>query len=224
MKKIKFKFILSIILLLTLAVFAIFFEKILITFKQQIYIVLFIYFVIDSLEVILPIVNQEIHSSKMSKRIFVEVEGYDKEKLSNKIKTSNKDATIILFLYSFGVLFVGFSFLHYEWFTEKYIYLIFLLINFGDYFCLLVWCPFKSIFLKNTCCTSCRITNWDRWMKVSILLFVPNFFTISINIIAIGIFIYWEYNHFKYPERFYRLSNQSLSCSKCNIKKCGKSH
>lgn len=222
MNKTRIKFYISIVLMLTLALFIFFLEDFLISVKQEIYIILFIYFLLDSLEVILPFINKEIYSSKMTKRMFVEIENYDEKKLNIEVRKNNRRALLVFVLYVFGVLIVGLSYLHFDWFTEIYLYLVFLTINVGDYFCLIVWCPFRSIFLKNTCCNTCRISNWDRWMKVSILLFIPNIFTISINIVAFSIFIYWEYNHFKYPERFYRRSNKTLLCSNCDTHSCGK--
>lgn len=222
MKKIKFKFTISIVLLVSSALSIFFFEETLVHYRRQIYTILFVYFLIDSLEVILPVLNKSIYSSKMSKRMYIDRENYNKTQLRTDVLKNNKRALIIFLIYTIAILIVGFSYLHFEWFTESYMYLIFFAINFGDYFCILVWCPFRKIFLKNTCCNTCRISNWDRWMKVSILLFIPNIFTISINIIAFSIFIYWEYNHLTYPERFYRVSNKRLLCSYCDKDKCNK--
>lgn len=222
MKKMRIKFYISILLLLTLALFLLFFEDLLISYMQEIYIILFIYFLLDSCEVILPFINKEIYSSKMSKRMYIEIENYDEKKLRTEVLNNNRRALMVFVLYVFGVLLVGLSYLHFHWFTEIYLYFVFLTINVGDYFCLMVWCPFRSMFLKNTCCNTCRISNWDRWMKFSILLFIPNVFTIAINIVAFSIFIYWEYNHYKHPERFYRRSNKRLLCSNCDTHSCGK--
>lgn len=223
MTKIKFKFMVATLLLLISAVFTFIYDDMLIPLEPYIYPLIFIYFLYDSLTVILPTLNKDIHSSKMYKKNYIPVENFNRVKLSNMIKKNNIRALVIFIIYTIGVLVVGFSFLYFQWFTVKYLYLVFFALNFSDYFCILVWCPFKELFLKNTCCNTCRISNWDRIMKVSILLFIPNLYTISINIIALCVFIYWEYNHLRYPERFYRISNKQLWCTDCSKLNCGKS-
>lgn len=223
MRKIRIKFAISLILLLSSGAFVFFFRNKLIAYEQIIYIILFIYFLLDTFEVILPFLNKSIYSSKMTRKMYIEVPHLNENKLKEKMHFNNQRALIILILYTLGVATIGFSYLYIEWFTKQYIYLIFFAINFGDYFCILIWCPFQSLFLKSSCCNTCRISNWDRWMKFSILLFIPNFFTITINIIAFGIFTYWEYSHYKYPQRFYRISNKRLWCINCDKEHCGKS-
>lgn len=40
-----------------------------------------------------------------------------------------------------------------------------------DLICVLIWCPFRLI-MKNRCCTTCRIFNWDHLMMFSPLIFM----------------------------------------------------
>ncbi len=222
MKKNKIKFIIAGVLLLISAIFVFFFNDVLIHHQQFLYPIFFAYFLYDLLEVLIPRWNKDTYSSKMLKRTYLPVENYDIDKLNEMNQSNNRKALLIFILYVLGVIIFGLSYLYFSWFTTGYLILIFFGINFADYFCIIIWCPFKNIFLKNECCNTCRISNWDRLMKTSILLFIPNFYTISINVLALIVFIYWEYIHYLYPHRFYRLSNRSLWCSNCNNKTCGK--
>ena len=222
MNKIIFKFYLSLVLLINTLVFVIFFPDLIILLEDYLYPLFFVYFIIDSFNVILPMYNNSIYSSKMQKKNYIEITGYDKEKLRENSKKDNKIALLVFTLYSLGIILTGVSFIHFEWFDTKILYLVFFSINFADYFCILFWCPFREIFFKNSCCNTCRISNWDRIMKFAILIFIPNIYTITIFILGVLIFVYWEYHHFAHPERFYRISNQTLWCKNCDIVTCGK--
>ena len=45
-----------------------------------------------------------------------------------------------------------------------------------DMICILFFCPFQTWFMKNRCCTTCRIYNWDFAMMFTPLIFVKNIF------------------------------------------------
>lgn len=223
MKNIKIKFTLSLIFLINSIIIATFYvehlallEKILIPF-------FFIYFMIDSLFVLFPIFINGTNSSKLLNKFYNETNNYNKELLNPKIKQQNRKSLLIFLLY-FGILsIIGILYINVDIFEIQYLYIIFFLVNFGDYFSILIWCPFNSIILKNTCCTRCRIKNWDRLMKFYILIFIPSIYTLILFFLGIVIFIAWEYNHYKHPERFYSLSNSTLSCKQCSsIEMCKK--
>lgn len=222
MSKIFFKFALSFVLLINTIIFIIFFEDLIYIVEDYLFPLFFIYFIIDSFGVILPMYNDSIYSSKMQKKMFIEVPNYNPSKLKKTAQHNNRIAIIIFVLYFGMILGIGLLYLNVSWFDRKYLYLVFFILNFSDYFCIMLWCPFRNWFLKNSCCTTCRISNWDRIMKFSILIFIPNIFTITIFIIGTLIFIYWEYHHFVHPERFYRISNQTLWCTNCDKITCGK--
>jgi len=222
MNKIFFKFSLAFVLLINTLIFVIFFPELIDLLEKYLYPLFFLYFIIDSFSVILPMFNDAIYSGKMQKRIYHEVSDYDKKKLKETALKNNKIALLIFVLYGLGIILVGLSFIHFEWFDRKILYLVFFAINFADYFCIMLWCPFRELFLKNSCCNTCRISNWDRIMKFAILIFIPNVYTISIFILGVIIFLYWEYHHFVHPERFYRISNKTLWCVNCDHVTCGK--
>ena len=88
-----------------------------------------------------------------------------------------------------------------------------------DLICVLIWCPFRLI-LKNRCCTTCRIFNWDHLMMFSPLLFVRGFFARSLVIVSVVCWMIWELCVLLYPERFWEWSNEALKCSNCTDKLC----
>lgn len=88
-----------------------------------------------------------------------------------------------------------------------------------DLICVLIWCPFRLI-LKNRCCTTCRIFNWDHLMMFSPLLFVKGFYTWSLLALAIVAWFVWESNVFLHPERFWDQTNLALQCKNCTDKLC----
>ena len=224
MNKIFFKFALSLVLLLNTIIFVVFFEDLIYVVEDYLFPLFFLYFIFDSFGVILPMFNDSIYSSKMQKRQFKEVPGYDVDKLRQEARRNNRVAVVIFVLYFGMIALIGLSFLNFTWFDRKLLYLVFFGLNFADYFCIMLWCPFRQWFLKNSCCNTCRISNWDRIMKFSILIFIPNFYTITIFVLGVLIFLYWEYQHWVHPERFYRISNQTLWCVNCDKVTCGKSN
>lgn len=222
MNKLFFKFSLALVLLVNTLIFIVFFPDLIVLVEPYLFPLFFLYFIIDSFEVIIPAFNQSIYSSKMQQRTYVEVPGYDSVKLAQLVKRENKVAILIFILYASLILGLGLLYRFVPWLNEWYIYVVFFTLNFADYFCIMLWCPFRQWFLKNSCCNTCRISNWDRIMKFSILVFIPNVYTITIFVIGALIFLYWEWQHFRHPERFYRISNKRLWCSHCDKITCGK--
>lgn len=88
-----------------------------------------------------------------------------------------------------------------------------------DLICVLIWCPFRLI-MKNKCCTTCRIFNWDHLMMFSPLVSVAGFYTWTLVALSFVIWLVWELCVFMYPERFWENSNMALKCSECSDKLC----
>ena len=222
MIKTKLKFALSLVFLSISVIFVGFFYNSLSILTNYIFPVLFAYFVYDSIIILFP----KLHSYISSKKHMMPISNSLSKNATNTLKTlknnTNKRAIVTFTLY-FGVLtVVGILFLSYDFFKEIHIYLLFLLINVLDYFCIIIWCPFRALILKNSCCYTCRITNWDRLMKFYILIFIPNIFTVTLGVLGLLIFIIWEYHHQIYPERFYLISNKVLQCNSCTQQTCHK--
>ena len=89
-----------------------------------------------------------------------------------------------------------------------------------DVICILFFCPFQTWFMKNKCCTTCRIYNWDYAMMFTPFVYIPGFYTWSLLGIALILLITWEYLYHKHPKRFSEKCNASLSCKNCKEKLC----
>lgn len=114
---------------------------------------------------------------------------------------------IIGLFYFFGVI------------DKKILFLISIVFYVCDLICVLIWCPFRLI-LKNRCCTTCRIFNWDHLMMFSPLIFVGGFYVWSLLGLSLVVVLVWELSIFIYPERFWEFSNEALKCSNCTDKLC----
>lgn len=222
MNRLFFKFSLSLVLFINTIVFMIFFPSLIDVVEEWLFPLFFLYFIVDSFRVMFPRFNHDIYSSKMEKHFFIEIPDYDESTLKKYAKHDDKIAILIFFLYALLIICIGLLYNFVDFINRNYIYLIFFALNFADYFCIMIWCPFRSWFLKNSCCNTCRISNWDRIMKFSVLIFIPNIYTITIFVLGVLIFLYWEYHHFVHPERFYRISNELLWCKNCDKVTCGK--
>ena len=88
-----------------------------------------------------------------------------------------------------------------------------------DLICVLIWCPFRYV-MKNKCCTTCRIFNWDHLMMFAPLITVKGFYSLSLVLFSVLIWLIWEFCVFLYPERFWENSNMALRCSECTDKLC----
>ena len=89
-----------------------------------------------------------------------------------------------------------------------------------DMICILFFCPFQTWFMKNKCCTTCRIYNWDFAMMFTPFVFIPSFYTWSLLLISLILLAVWEMAVFRYPERFSEETNASITCANCNEKLC----
>ena len=88
-----------------------------------------------------------------------------------------------------------------------------------DLICVLIWCPFRLI-MKNKCCTTCRIFNWDHLMMFSPLIFAGGFYAWSLVLVSFAAWLVWELCVLMYPERFWEMTNVALKCSECTDKLC----
>ncbi|MBQ6893424.1 MAG: hypothetical protein IJN48_04385 [Clostridia bacterium] len=89
-----------------------------------------------------------------------------------------------------------------------------------DMICILFFCPFQTWFLKNKCCGTCRIYNWDFPMMFTPFVFIPHWYTWSMLGIALLLLAVWEISFRVHPERFYEETNEGLSCANCTEKLC----
>lgn len=89
-----------------------------------------------------------------------------------------------------------------------------------DYICILFFCPFQTVIMKNKCCVNCRIYDWGHFMMFTPMLFIKNFFSWSLFFTSLIVLIRWELIYAKHPERFWSGSNRTLQCAHCKDKTC----
>ncbi|MBR7040834.1 MAG: hypothetical protein IKI24_03220 [Clostridia bacterium] len=89
-----------------------------------------------------------------------------------------------------------------------------------DMICILFFCPFQSWLLKNKCCSSCRIYNWDYAMMFTPLFFVRRGYYWSLLVLSVVLLLRWEITFFRHPERFSEKTNEYLKCMNCTEKLC----
>ena len=105
-------------------------------------------------------------------------------------------------------------------FSAAHLLIITTLFYVFDLVCVLVWCPFQALFLKNRCCTTCRIYNWDYLMLCTPLLPLTGPLTRLACLLATVLFVRWELTYHFRRERFFESSNQALQCSQCQEHLC----
>lgn len=114
---------------------------------------------------------------------------------------------------------------HMNWLNELTVLLWTLFYFLFDMMCVVLWCPIQLLLMRNRCCTTCQIFNWDALMAVTPLLFLglnPETAWFSWPLLALGVivFIRWELAFARHPERFDERTNASLSCANCKDKLC----
>lgn len=89
-----------------------------------------------------------------------------------------------------------------------------------DMVCVVAWCPLQLFLMRNRCCTTCQIFNWDAVMTATPLLFVGGWFSWAIIALALVVLLRWELAFVRHPERFDERTNASLKCSNCKDALC----
>ena len=89
-----------------------------------------------------------------------------------------------------------------------------------DMICILFFCPFQTWFMKNKCCSVCRIYNWDYAMMFTPLFFVRRDYAWSLLALSVALMVRWEVTFFRHPERFAEKTNEYLRCQNCTEKLC----
>ena len=106
------------------------------------------------------------------------------------------------------------------WIDRGILVLISIAFSVCDIICILFFCPFQTWMMKNRCCTTCRIYNWDFAMMFTPLAFMPDLYTYSLLGCAIALLLRWEITYRRHPERFLSGANACLDCTNCEEKLC----
>ena len=157
----------------------------------------------------------------------LESPGCEKQFARNYIPTNENVPELQSWKRTFSVVLVWFALhavigaLYYTGVIDKGI-LILISLAYGvcDMICILFFCPFQTWFMKNRCCTTCRIYNWDFAMMFTPYIFVPHLFTWSLLAMSLLLLLRWEITLRLHPERFSDKTNACISCQHCTEKLC----
>ena len=177
------------------------------------------YFMIMMLRHLFPIKTLSMALRKNEKENYVEENGYSELELARFVQDQNIQAWKVMLvwlcfnaiwgiLYLFGILDVA----------DLLMLTVFYFLC--DYICILFFCPFQRVFMKNKCCVNCRIYDWGHFMMFTPMLFIRNFFSWSLFFTSVVVLIRWEIGYAKNPQRFWSGSNKTLQCANCKDKTC----
>ena len=182
--------------------------------------ILWFIWIVDIFLQIIPIKNKiALGSQKLFKNRY---KASDKpislEKIKNYIVKTTKSAYIVMIIWTVLTLIIGLLY-YFNVINKTGMFMISIFFYMCDLICVLVWCPFR-LTMKNKCCTTCRIFNWDHLMMFSPLIFIGGFYSISLVVMSVLAWLVWELCVMIYPERFWEITNESLRCAKCTDKLC----
>lgn len=150
---------------------------------------------------------------------FVQVEGYSELELLRFVQQQNIRAWQVMLVWMcfnaiWGALYLLKIIDHADLLMLTVFYFL------CDYICILFFCPFQTLIMKNRCCVNCRIYDWGHFMMFTPMLFIKNFFSWSLFFTSLIVLIRWEMIYAKHPERFWSGSNRTLQCAHCKDKTC----
>lgn len=90
----------------------------------------------------------------------------------------------------------------------------------SDLICIIFYCPFQKLVMKNKCCVTCRIFAWGTIMIATPLIVIPHFWSWSLVALALVCTVGWEVTYHRHPERFSEETNAFLACENCTDKMC----
>ncbi len=181
---------------------------------------LWICWVVDMVLQIIPIKNEvPLGSQKLFANRFRPIrEKINYEALRKNVVSTTKAAYKVFVVWC--LLIGGIGILYFNGTLDKRIlFMISVFFYVCDLICVLIWCPFR-LMMKNRCCTTCRIFNWDHLMMFSPLIYMGGFYSVSLVLMAFLAWLVWELCVMMYPERFWEVSNVALRCSECTDKLC----
>ena len=181
---------------------------------------LWVIWVFDMILQIFPIKNQvPLGSQKLFANRFQPIkEKINHESLRNYVVSTTKAAYKVFVLWCGLIAVIGV--LYFSGVMGKIgLFMTSVVFYVCDLICVLIWCPFRLI-MRNRCCTTCRIFNWDHLMMFSPMIFMGGFFAVSLLLLAFLAWLVWELCVMMYPERFWDRSNAALKCSECTDKLC----
>lgn len=126
---------------------------------------------------------------------------------------------VIIFWIIFNAL-AAVTLLYFDVLNEKTALLWSMAYFLSDMICVVFWCPLQLVLMRNRCCTTCQIFNWDAIMVATPLLFVGGWFGWILVALAVVVLVRWELAALRHPERFDERTNARLTCAQCQDKLC----
>ncbi|MGN8968597.1 hypothetical protein [Intestinimonas sp. HCP28S3_D6] len=160
-------------------------------------------------------------SQKQFGRWYRPAAGWREEELAAYVRRSDRGANKVLVSWVAMTIALG-VLRSTEVFGPEELFLSAVFFYVCDLICVVVWCPFRTFLMKNRCCTTCRIFNWDHLMMFVPFLFVPGFYGWTLLGMAVVVVVVWEVLWHRHPERFWEGSNQALRCANCTDRLCGR--
>jgi hypothetical protein len=165
-----------------------------------------------------PLCQDVVHCKQFRKYHISRRTKNQKKRLKKEIEKGNSGALVVAIIWA--LLFVTGSVFHVgEMWGEAILILVVIYIAVFDIICLYLWCPFKHL-LETRCCNTCRISQWAAIMTLLPLAYINSFWTYSLVILSLASFVQFEYFHWKFPERFYEVTNKNLVCDHCPEEFC----
>ena len=181
--------------------------------------ILWAVFMLTMLSHLFPTSKLPMSLRKSIEEEYVPVESYDELELYRFVKDQNVKAWAVMLVWLCFNAIWGFLYL-FDVIGNVDLLMLTVFYYLCDYICILFYCPFQSIIMKNKCCVNCRIYDWGHFMMFTPMLFIRDFFSWSLFFTSLIVLINWEIIYAKYPERFWSGSNQRLKCMNCNDKTC----
>ena len=181
---------------------------------------LWLIWLFDMILQIIPIKNKvALGSQKLFANRFKPIrERINYKALKNYLKKTTSSAYKVFIIWGLLIAVIGILY-YFNIINKVWLFMFSVFFYVCDLICVLIWCPFRLI-MKNKCCTTCRIFNWDHLMMFSPLVFCGGFFSISLVVMAFLAWLVWELCILIYPERFSEMTNVALRCSNCTDKLC----
>lgn len=188
--------------------------------KITLFHVLWVVWCVDMFLQIVPVKNRvALGSQKLFANRFRPIrEKINYQALKNYVVSTTRSAFLVMALWILLIAVIGVLYFT-DVIGKPMVFTISVAFYVCDLICVLIWCPFRLI-MKNKCCTTCRIFNWDHVMMFSPLIFIGGFYAISLVVLAVLALVVWEVCILIYPERFWEMTNVALKCSECTDKLC----
>lgn len=226
LKRYQFKFVIRLVIFLFIGIFYITNKPLMYDLMtQSVWMgispihVLWLVFMVMMLKHIFPTEKLSMALRKADKKKYEEQENYGELELLHYVQDQNIKAWKVMLVWLcfnavFGILYLLGILDNADLLMLTVCYFL------CDYICILFFCPFQSMIMKNRCCVNCRIYEWGHFMMFTPMLFIRNFFSWSLFFTSCVVLIKWELTYAKHPERFWDGSNKNLQCANCKDRTC----